>query len=163
MMYLVGKIVGTHGIKGELKVLNDSNFDRLKVGEKLFVNRNNTYEKIEITSMRTHKNFFLITINNINDINDVLSYVNLNIYTDKHETLEDGRYYYDDLIDCVCFDMNGKRIGVVSDITELPRGILLEIIKDNKTKALVPFVEAFIKEVDIENKKISIEPIEGLL
>ena len=104
----------------------------------------------------------LITINGLNNINDVLKYVGLDIYTDKHEELEDGHYYFDDLIGCSVYDEDNNKIGIVKDIMENPTQELLEIDTGNKI-ALVPFVDEFIMDVDIKNKNIIIHIIEGLL
>ena len=71
-MFLVGKIVGTHGIKGELKVKSDTSFDRFKKGSKLYIDKK---EEITVNSHRQHKGMELITINGLKDINDVLCYV----------------------------------------------------------------------------------------
>ena len=162
MYYLVGRIINTHGIKGELKIINESDFDRFKVGNTLFILKDNKYEEVKISSVRYHQNFVLITINGLNNINDVLKYVGLDIYTDKHEELEDGHYYFDDLIGCLVYDEDNNKIGVVKDIMENPTQELLERDTGNKI-ALVPFVDEFIMDVDIKNKNIIIHIIEGLL
>ncbi len=162
MYYLVGRIINTHGIKGELKVINESNFERFFKGSELYLKKDDKYIKITITSVRIHQGYYLITINNLLNINDVLAYVGLDIYTDKHEELEEGRFYFDDLIGCLVYGEDNKKIGIVKDIMDNPNQSLLEI--DTGTKiTLIPFVEAFIKDVDIDNKKIIINVIEGLL
>lgn len=159
-MYLVGKIVGTHGIKGELKVKSDTSFDRFKKGNVLYIEKE---EKIIINSSRVHKGLHLITINGLTNINDVLMYVNKNIYVphDRSE-LEEGEYYYEDLIGLICYDSNKKEIGEVIDLQEVPQGLILEIRGKEKT-ILIPYVDEFIEEIDLDNKKILINEIEGLL
>lgn len=159
-MYLVGKIVGTHGIKGELKVKSDTSFDRFKKGNVLYIEKE---EKIIINSSRVHKGLHLITINGLTNINDVLMYVNKNIYVphDRSE-LEEGEYYYEDLIGLICYDSNKEEIGEVIDLQEVPQGLILEIRGKEKT-ILIPYVDEFIEEIDLDNKKILINEIEGLL
>lgn len=159
-MYLVGKIVGTHGIKGELKVKSDTSFDRFKKGNILYIEKE---EKIIINSSRVHKGLHLITINGLTNINDVLMYVNKNIYVphDRSE-LEEGEYYYEDLIGLICYDSNKEEIGEVIDLQEVPQGLILEIRGKEKT-ILIPYVDEFIEEIDLDNKKILINEIEGLL
>ena len=162
MYYLVGRIINTHGIKGELKIINESNFDRFKKGNVLYILKDDKYEEIKVSSVRYHQNFVLITINDLNNINDVLKYVGCNIYTDKHEELEEGHYYFDDLIGCTVFDEDSNKIGQVLDIMENPTQDVLEVDTGKKI-AFIPFVEEFIKDVDIENKKIIVHLIEGLI
>lgn len=159
-MYLVGKIVGTHGIKGELKVKSDTSFNRFEKGNKLYIEKT---EEIIINSCRKHKGMDLITINGLNNINEVLCYVNKDIYVphDRSE-LDEGEYYYEELIGLECYDSKDNYIGPVIDLQEVPQGLILEIKGKNKT-ILVPFVEAFIDGIDLEEKKLYINEIEGLL
>lgn len=168
MEYLiVGKIVGTHGIKGEVKVKSDTSFkdERYKKGSILYLDFQNKKEQIKIDSHREHKNMDLITFNGYNNINDILKYVGCDVLVKKEDLkeLEDGEYYYDDLIGLMAFETSGKKIGEVIDINEVPQGIILVIEKEDGKRALVPFVPYFIKDVDLEEEKIIIEPIEGLL
>ena len=149
-MFLVGKIVGTHGIKGEVKVINESDFDRFIVGNTLYVYKNNKYEPIVIDSVRYHKKFVLITFNKHTNINEILDYVNTKIY-------------FEELIGCKTYDQFDNYIGIVKDILILPTQEVLEIEKENGKIVMVPFVEAFMKDIDIDNKTIIIEVIEGLV
>ena len=159
-MYLVGKIVGTHGIKGELKVKSDTSFDRFKKGNKLYIEKE---EEITINSHRQHKGMELITINNLTNINDVLCYVGKDLYVPHNrEELEDGEFYYEDLIGLDCYDSKDNLIGTVVDLQEVPQGLILEIKSSVKT-ILVPFVDEFIADIDLDNNKLSINEIEGLL
>lgn len=159
-MYLVGKIVGTHGIKGELKVKSDTSFDRFKKGSKLYIEKE---EEITINSHRQHKGMELITINNLTNINDVLCYVGKDLYVPHdREELEDGEFYYEDLIGLDCYDSKKNLVGTVIDLQEVPQGLILEIKSNTKT-ILVPFVDEFIVDIDLDNNKLSINEIEGLL
>lgn len=162
---LVGVITSTHGIKGEVKVKSDTSFDRFNVGNKLFLKKNGQTKEIIINSHRIHKGYDLITFNDLKNINDVLEYVGCEIYVDVSEfdELEDGEFYFDDLIDLNVYDDEGALLGKVIDINEVPQGIILELKKLDNSKAYIPFVDEFIKEINLEEEKIVITPIEGLL
>ena len=71
-MYLVGKIIGTPGIKGEVKVKADTSFNRFETNNILYLKKNDQMIEIKINSHRKHKNHDLITFNNYKNINDVL-------------------------------------------------------------------------------------------
>ena len=169
---LVGKIVGTFGIKGELKVISETSFPekRYKKGSKLLMKYQDKYLEVIVRSHRVHKNMDLVSfssIDNINitdNINDVTKYVGSSLFVDEMdlEELDDGEFYYNDLIGLECFDNSGNKLGIVEDIRELPRGILLEINLGKKT-GLVPFVDEFIENIDLDENKIIINVIEGLL
>ena len=91
----------------------------------------------------------------------MLEYVGKSIYVDV-DKYNPGEYFYDDYIGCEVYD-KGEKIGVVTDIMEVPQGEILVIKKNNGKEALVPFVDEFVIEIDVENNKIIIESIEGLL
>ena len=156
----VGEIVKTHGIKGELRVkISTDDLSRFDKGTILYIG--DEKEPVVVTSSRMHQGMMLITVNSMFDINLVLKYVNKIIYCDV-DALDNGDdIYYDDLIDCKVL-VDGKEVGIVNDIIEVPQGLLLEINVKGKMK-LVPYVDEFISDVDIDNKVIVVTPIEGLL
>lgn len=163
---IVGKIVSTHGIKGELKVKSETSFteERYKKGNTLYIKKEKQYLPISIDTHRAHKGFDLIRINQLENINDVLEFVGYSIYINKQdrEELSEDEFYYDELIGMSVYDMKDTFIGKVLDIREVPQGIILEV-KGELKKVLIPFVDEFIKSVDRNEKTIQIDPIEGLL
>ena len=166
MKYLeVGKIVAPHAIKGEVKVLITTSLPdvRFKRGNTLYVLFDKEYKEIKIDTFRMHKGMALISFNGITNINDVLEYVDKTIYVDKEalNALDDDNYYYDDLIGLSAYNEE-TLIGEVIDVMEVPQGAIL-VIKNGDKESLVPFVDEFIDSVDLENGKIYINPIEGLL
>lgn len=167
MKYLeVGKIITTHGIKGEVKVSLSTSFpyERFKKGNVLYINDNNKYIPITIDTFRIHKGLGLVSLNGITNINDCLGYVGKTIYVDKEtlDELEEDNFYFDDLIGLIAYTDNLEKIGEVTDILDVPQGTIL-IINNGKKEVLVPFVDEFIKEVLLDENKIIITPIEGLL
>lgn len=162
----VGKIVSTHGIKGEVKVYSDSDFkeERFKHGNTLYLKGNNTYYPIVINSYREHKNMSLITFNDYKNINEVLKFINLIVYIKKDDLpVLDKGHYYADLIGLEVYNMTNNYIGVIEDIRVVPHGGIIEIKRENGKISLVPYVDEFVYEIDLENNKMIINPIEGLL
>lgn len=154
------KILTTHGIKGEVKIkIFTDDLNRFNKGNILYVG--DEKEVITINSFRMFKGMGLITFNNITNINDVLKYIGKSIYVDT-DMYDDDSIYYDDLIGCNVFD-KGKLIGICEDVMEVPQGEILVIKLENGKQGFVPFVDEFIKEIDIEKKQIDIESIEGLI
>ena len=93
-LYL-GKIVNTHGIKGEIRILSD-----FKYKEQVFKKGNNIYigkDKIKevLNSYRVHKNYDMVTLEGINDINDVLKYKGMNVYIDRNEYKFEGCIFHE--------------------------------------------------------------------
>ena len=150
-----GKIVGTFGINGELKVLSDSTTNRFIKGNTLYLGKTlKALEKVTISSARIHKGMNLVTINNLNDINEVLKYIGYTFYIDREELddLKENEYYFDDLIGLDVVS-NNKVVGKVIDVLDLPASAVLELEVDNK-KLLIPFVSNYIGEVTKESLEI---------
>lgn len=157
------KIVTTHGIKGEVKIkIITDDLERFSNGTILYVGNNKeNVKEIKVDGFRPIKDMGLLSFNGITNINDCLEYVGKSIYVDT-DMYENDDIYYDDLIDCKVFD-GDIYIGIVSDVMEVPQGAILCIKRDNNKDALVPFVDEFIKLIDIQKKEIIIKSIEGLL
>ena len=154
----VGKIVGTHGIKGELRIKSD--FERkemvFKVGNKIIIDKS---EHI-IKSYRFHKVFDMITIDEFNNINDVLCFVGKNVYVSRDSlNLKEEDYILSDLIGLdVVF--NDTVYGIVKDYMN-DKNPLLQI--EYEKNYYIPINSNYIKKVDLNNNRIIVDDIEGLI
>lgn len=158
---LTGKIVGVFGLKGELKVISESDTNRFIKDNELYLGKNETkLQKVKVSSSRVHKGMYLVTINDLFDINLVEKYVGLNFYIDREEMddLEDGEFYLDDLIGLKVINQNKEVLGPVVEVLDLYHPVI-EIELKNGKKILMPFVKEYVKGVDEEY--IYIEEIEG--
>lgn len=159
-----GKIVGVFGLKGELKVISDSTTNRFFKGSELYLGRNiKNLTKVTITSARVHKGIYMVTINELYDINLVEKYVNQIFYIDREEMddLEENEYYFDDLIGLKIIDGNNNEYGEVVDVLDLPSSAVIEIKLKNDKKIMIPFVGVYIN--DVTKEYILIERIEEFL
>ncbi len=160
-LVVIGKIVNTHGIKGELKVKASSDFieERFRKGGHVIVRYNKEDIEKEIASMRIHKGMVLISFVGQQDINLVEKYKGCTLYAPKDkDLLDEGEYYISDLIGCEVYD-HGKSIGIVKNVQLYDHHDLLVV--EGKQKVLIPYVDAFIENEDIENKRIDVSLIEG--
>lgn len=158
---LTGKIVGVFGLKGELKVISESDTNRFIKDNELYLGKNETkLQKVKVSSSRVHKGMYLVTINDLFDINLVEKYVGLNFYINREEMddLEDGEFYLDDLIGLKVINQNKEVLGPVVEVLDLYHPVI-EIELKNGKKILMPFVKEYVKGVDEEY--IYIEEIEG--
>lgn len=156
----IGDIVNTHGIKGELKILSHFKYKNnvFIKGTPLYIG--NKKEKLIINSYRKHKIFDMVTLIGITDINEALKYKGESVYIDKNEIKVDG-ILNEDLIDMDVYG-DDSFVGKVTDI--LNNGVydILVVEKENK-KNLIPNINEFVKNIDINAKKIDINIIEGLI
>ena len=149
----IGKIVGTHALKGELKIRSFSDFNdqRFVVGHKLYLNE--IVDPFIIKTVRVHKGNYLISFEGLQDINLVEKYIGYNVYGLKEDVeLDDDEYFYDDLIGCQIIN-NDQEIGKVESVYFNGAHDVLTVQTANK-KIAIPYVDAFIENEDIENKKI---------
>lgn len=159
-----GKIVGVFGLKGELKVISDSTTNRFFKGSELYLGRNiKNLTKVTISSARIHKGMYMVTINELYDINLVEKYVNQIFYIDRDEMddLEENEYYFDDLIGLKIIDGNNNEYGEVVDVLDLPSSAVIEIKLKNDKKIMIPFVGVYIN--DVTKEYILIKRIEEFL
>ena len=156
----IGDIVNTHGIKGEVRILSDFKFkkDVFKKGNCIYVGFDK--DKLILNSYRVHKNFDMVTFEGINNINDVLMYKGDKVYINRDEYNFDG-ILYEDVIGLDVL-VSGNKIGVVDSIMKSNAHPIM-VIKTNKKKHLVPFIDEFVKNVDLDKKEVSIEVIDGLI
>ncbi len=157
--HLIGKIVNTHGIRGELKILSNSDFikERFVVNNFIFVKENENYVKYQITGMRKHKNFILLKLNTFDNINQVLYLKGFNIYATGRAPLKNNKeYYYDDIIGLEVYDIKDKFLGILTSFTET-HSCDVWFIEGPVGKINIPNRPEFVKKVDLDNKKIIIE------
>ena len=157
----IGKIVNTHGIKGELRIR--SNFDKkdivFKPGFTLYIGEGHVPEKI--TTYRVHKEFDMVTFEGYNNINQVLNYLKLNVYIKRSDLeLNQDEYILDDLIGLNVVE-SGETLGKVSEIVYNGINVLLSISGENNF--YIPKNGNFIKKVDLENGIIEVKDAKGLI
>ena len=149
-MIYIGKTVSTFGIKGELKVISD--FEKCnkayKIGNKILIN---IIEHV-ISGIRYHKNYILLEIDDLKNINDILKYVGFNIYIKRMDLhLEENEFLYKDLINSDLIDDDGSNLG---KIIEVEQGVNLLIKVKGSKEFYIPYVDEYIISFDLNNKKL---------
>ncbi len=157
----VGKIVNTHGIKGELRIR--SNFDKKDIIFKpdftLYIGEGHVPEKI--VTYRVHKEFDMVTFEGYNNINQVLNYLKLNVYVKRSDLkLENDEYILDDLIGLDVVE-DGIVLGKVSEIVYNGINILISVLGEKNF--YIPKNGNFIKKVDLEKGIIEVVDAKGLI
>lgn len=164
----LGRIVGTFGVKGEVKVYSSSHFSfaRYKKNNHVYLLNEKTNGRIELTinTYKRGKSHDIISFNEYQSLNEVEHLNNYLVQISKENaTLPNNYYHYYELMNCLVYDESDNIIGQVKTVEEYASYQTLRIQRENKKDILVPFVKAFIKSVDIENHKIIIHVWEGLL
>ncbi len=169
MEYLiVGTITKTVGLKGEVKVYPSTHFrdSRFKSGNHLFVINKDNDEKIKLTIKAHHKNGDCdnLLFNEITSIDEAEKYVHLDLYIEKDSSfLKKGYYFYSDLVGLDVYFDNDTYIGKIKKIEEYNTYATFRVQRENNKDVLIPFVKNMVKSVSLEDKKIIVYFIEGLV
>lgn len=164
-MFLVGKIVGTFGNKGEVKIqplINPK--DYLLEMETFYVEGDDgTKQGFKVLTGRVHKNVFVFHLENVNDMNVAEGLIDYAVYVPSIEVkeLQENEFYYHQLQGMSVFSESGEEIGKVDHVMQSGSDILV-IKDDNGNEIMIPFVDELVPEVNLEQKTITVNMIEGL-
>ncbi len=166
-LILYGKITKKHGLSGELKVLPFSkNLSTFKNLNKIYIELDPDKKPVEykIAKKRFHKNFAIVRFEGVNTPEESDKIVNKQLLIDESQLseLDENEFFWFDLIGLEVYTNRNEYIGKVSDLLDNGAQEIL-IVRDDKREVLIPFVEKFIMETNMEESKIIINPIEGLL
>ena len=158
-----GKIVGTHGVKGMVRVQAWSDSPEFLTQFKNFYLDKEGESKLVATAVRPHGNVVLIAFKGVNSIEEAEKYRNRVLYLNRKDIkLDEGRYFIDDLIGCAVTDADsGDLLGTLSDVSETGANDVWHILRDGK-EYLVPAINEVIVAVDIEKQSIILRPLKGI-
>jgi 16S rRNA processing protein RimM len=165
----VGKIVNTHGIKGEIRVISTTDFpeERYAKGNSLFIFFSNETDPIEVkvSAHRVHKNFDLLMFEGYSNVNHVERFKGamIKIPEEQHGDLNEGEFYYYEIIGCSVETVDGEKLGKIKEILSTGANDVWVIQRHGMKDALIPYIKEVVQEIDIDNKLIVIQPMEGLL
>lgn len=163
----IGKIVNTHGVRGEVRVVRVTDFpERFSVGNTVYLIQDNTppYPLI-IKSHRVHKKFDLLQFEEYDSINDVLNFkgTHLKIKKEQLSELPKGTYYHYEIIGCTVYTKDNEKIGTIKEILSPGANDVWVVQRQKNKDALIPFIKDVVRDIDIDRKEVVIEPMEGLL
>ncbi|MFW3332500.1 ribosome maturation factor RimM [Aerococcus viridans] len=169
--YLVGKIVNTQALRGEVRVMATTDFpeERFKIGATLAIfNGDKLVETVEVDSHRLHKNFNLLHFKGKDNINDVEKFKGFDLKvagTEREaDELDENEFYYDDIIGLEVYTTDEIYLGKVREITSLPSNDVWAIQRPNKGKdILIPYIEDIVLEIDLDDNRVVIDPMDGLI
>lgn len=162
----IGQIVNTFGIKGMVKVNpftdNIRRFDKLK---KVYIGSVKEKKKIEIEEVKYHKNMVLIKFKDINNPDEANLLRNKYLCIDRkdEEPLEEGTYYIVDMLGLDVYTDENELLGTLDDIYNTGSNDIYVVKNELGKQILLPAIKDVIKEVNLEEKKIIVHLIPGLI
>ena len=165
MELLIGRVIKSHGIRGEVSVeaTTDEPEIRFAVGEILQGKQGKKEHALTVKSVRAHKGRLLLTFEEIADRTAADSLRGTQFFAAPLEGGDDDEGFYDHELEGLAIVENGTKLGEVTGVTHGPTQSLLEVALVNGKEALIPFVEEIVPEVDLEAGTATITPPEGLL
>lgn len=150
----LGKIVNTFGLKGEIKVY--PYVDYISKVKKVYIKNS----LMEIERARYQKNIAIVKLKGIDTIEQAEELKNLSIEMEREDapTLPNGTYYINDLIGFDVYTDEGKLLGKLDDIFNTGANDIYQV-----GEILLPAIKEVIKQIDTENKKITVHLIKGLV
>lgn len=153
-----GKIVNTHGVRGEVKIqvwLDSPEF--LRRFKTIYIDA----KPVKMLSARVHKGFVIAALEGVDDINAAMSLKNKTVHIDRADAkLGKGEYFLCDIIGARVENESGELIGVLEDILETPASSVYIVRGDSEH--MIPAVPEFILKTDAEQGVITVRLIEGM-
>lgn len=161
-MIKVAKIINTRGLKGECKLYlyTDDAAHRFETGRVLYIDES---VPVTVKAYSENKGLGYVKLEGIDTIEQAEKLKGKSLYLPMSELpeTEEGEYYYHELVGCHVINEKEEDTGTVQDILETGANLVLRVVSD-ESSYLLPFVDAFVEEVQPEEKKIIIREMEGL-
>lgn len=165
--YEVGRIINTHGIHGEVKVMVITDFpeERFAKGVKLSVKlADGQRQELTVENARPQKQFLLVKFQGLDNINDVLAFHNctLEVASDQLKPLPAGQYYYHQIIGLAVETVDGQPLGKIKEIMPTGANDVWVVARPKQKDLLLPNIPDVVKKVDLAAGKVTVELMEGL-
>lgn len=155
----IGKVIKPHGIKGEIRILSDFPYkDRVfVVGNKIIIDN----QKYEIKTYRVHKGYDMVTLDNYNDINQIMFLLKKDVYFDKDDlNLNDEEILDEELMTYKVLTSDNKN-GIIKEIFKASSSNkIIRVMFDHEV--LIPLNSPMVKKIDKEERIVYVELIEGM-
>lgn len=161
----VGKIINTHGLRGEVKVVPWTDapevFEDIK---RVFIKKNEEEMPLEIVHIKYQKNNIIVKFKELSDINEAERLKNSVLYADRSELgeLPDGVYYIADLIGMEVKREDKSLIGILKDVLQTGANDVYVVGREGEKELLIPVIDSVVLSVDIDNKEIIVRLPDGL-
>lgn len=157
-----GKIVNTHGLKGEVKVYsytdNEQNILKLK---KVYINGT----KYDIQSIKPFKNMFIMKLKGIDDINDTKMLIDKMCFREviKGESNDEEGFFVKDLIGIQVLDEQNNSIGTLKEVFNTGANDVYEVVLEDGKSIYLPAIKQVVKKIDIDAHIMVVKIMEGLI
>ena len=157
--------MNTHGLRGEVKVVPWTDYpDDFEDIEYVYAEKRGVRERLDIKNIKYQKNNLIVKFAQINSIDEAEAYKNIVLTADRDALgeLPEGVYYIADLIGLEVVKETGESVGEITDVINTGANDIYVVKREGKRDMLIPVIDEVVKNVDLENKKVTVELMEGL-
>ncbi|WP_058303904.1 ribosome maturation factor RimM [Gorillibacterium timonense] len=167
-LYNVGKIVNTHGIRGELKLVSQTDFPDIRFqngSELILLGPSGEQLPVTVESGRPQKNVWMVKFKEFADINAAEKVKNWDVKVrgENLVDLEDGEYYYHEIIGCRVFTEEEEDLGTIKEILTPGANDVWIVKMPNGKELLLPYIDEVVLSVNVVDKRVTVRLMEGLL
>ncbi len=162
----VGAITQPHGIHGEVKVFPTTNdVKRFKKLKEVILDTGREQKVLEIEGVKFFKQYAILKFKGYDNINDIEKYKGKPLLVTRENAVKLGRdeYFIADLIGIEVYDEDGKYLGVLQKVIETGANDVYEVKFEDGREVLFPAIRQCILDVDMENRKMTVHIMDGLL
>jgi len=162
----VGVIANTHGIRGEVKVFpTTDDVNRFKKLKKTILDTGKEHIELNVSSVKFFKNLVILKFKEFDNINDIEKYKGCDLLVTREHAvkLEEGEYFIADILGADVYLEDGSEFGTLKDVIQTGANDVYEIITKDGKEVLVPSIPQCILERNIEEKKVVIHLMKGLM
>jgi 16S rRNA processing protein RimM len=159
----IGKIIKSQGRKGELRLRLYSRPSATFFFSRIFLKVKGIPREFQVEAIRPYKEDYILKLKEVDSLDRALELTGEEIFLPEDElrTLEDGNFYYFQIIGCTVIKKNGEKIGVVRDLWPIRENELL-VVQKGKDEMLIPFAKPICLEVNLERREILVDLPPGL-
>lgn len=166
--YNVGKVINTHGIKGEVKVASVTDFpqQRFQAGKTLYLKQGSHRLKLRIDGARPQMNLVLLHFKGYSNINEVQFMKGKRLQVSEADMsakdLKPGEYYFHQILGLDVFDLQGHRLGRIQKIMKTGANDVWVVARHHRKSLLLPKISSVIKQVDLKHHLVKVQLMKGM-
>ncbi len=159
----IGKIIGVHGIKGEVKVFPYGELEGFEL-KTVLVSAKEAVKSFMVKRVRKHKDVYILELEGVSVRNDAQALIGAEVRVPKDDLpeLDEDEYYYMDLVGMDVMTDEGKYLGSITNVIATGSNDVLEV-DGPLGSVLIPALDNIIIEVDAVGRKVTVRLMEGLL
>ena len=162
----VGIITQTHGIRGEVKVFpTTDDAGRFKELKEVIMDNGRERLKFEIEGVKFFKQYAILKFKGYDSINDIEKYKSAKLYIKREQAvkLKKDEYFIADLIDMEVITEDGEYFGKMKDVLATGANDVYIVTREDGTEVLLPAIKQCVKSIDMEQGRITVHIMDGLI